>query len=298
MTTGRDAIYLQVEVGAISASADLARLVGIGENDALAGIVRFWHACIRDNRRIAEFQNVDRSTLATLTTSSFGRAIEPEKLALLGFVRRADESGDLWRVRGLSRYVDMEKRRSDAGAARSLGGKVAAGSAKRSAGRFASPNQLTTGSTPADHRLPPAEHRLTTGLDGRRETGDDRRETGEKIPRAKKPRAPVDSRHAPLVATLSATFYAQRKVPYGFASGRDARAVTSLLALGEPEEINRRWRLALEHVGFPTVATLGELVTHWNHFGGQRPADITKGVAPISDFSHVPYGTMVEVKDF
>ena len=135
MTTGRDAIYLQVEVGAISASADLGRLVGISEDAALAGVIRFWHACIRDNRRIAEFQHVSRATLATLSMSSFGKTVEPEKLELLGFVRKADDMGEVWRVRGLSRYVEMERKRAETDAARSLGGETRALKSKRVGGK-------------------------------------------------------------------------------------------------------------------------------------------------------------------
>lgn len=290
MTTGRDAIYIQVEVGAISAADDLARLIGISSDTALAGVVRFWHACIRDNRRIAEFQHVDRSTLATLTASSFGRSIEPEQLSLLGFVRKADEAGDLWRVRGLSRYIEMEKRRSESDAARALGGETRARSSRRVGGKF-------TSSPPAAHQLttscPPADDQQNTTLDGRRETGDVRQKTGDvKDSRAKKPRgsdSPPTGDHAVAIERTTADFQRLKGVKYGF-TGRDAKAVKELLAFATPDEISTRWCRAIQSPGYPSVATLSELKTHWNHFAAAKVIDITKGVAPVGDFSHLAIG--------
>jgi hypothetical protein len=76
------------------------------------------------------------------------------------------------------------------------------------------------------------------------------------------PRAPkeTDPRHRPLVEALVA-----HCPGYAF-SGRDAKSVSALLALGDSGEVVSRWRRALSRSGYPTVRTLPELVTHWNHF--------------------------------
>lgn len=76
---------------------------------------------------------------------------------------------------------------------------------------------------------------------------------------------PVDPRHHPLKLALLAAFEESQGSTCAF-DGRQAKAVTRLLALGPDEEILRRWKAALAHKGFPTVRTPGELVTHWNHF--------------------------------
>ncbi len=84
---------------------------------------------------------------------------------------------------------------------------------------------------------------------------------------------PVDPRHAPLVADLVA-------IAPGYAfDGRDARAVTELLAKGDPPEVATRWRRARQRDGYPLVRTLSELNTHWNHFATDSP---TKAGAPTN----------------
>lgn len=93
-------------------------------------------------------------------------------------------------------------------------------------------------------------------------------------PRAKKPKEgkPVDPRHAPLVKALV------RACPgYPWDGGRDAAAVTKLLAVATPEAIVAGWAAALRHVGYPKVATVYELQAHWAHF---RPGAKRQGYDP------------------
>lgn len=73
--------------------------------------------------------------------------------------------------------------------------------------------------------------------------------------------SPPDPRHAPLVKDLVTL-----APGYVFAGGRDAKAVTAMLAMGTDDEIKRRWLRARAHTGFPQVRTLYELAQHWNHF--------------------------------
>lgn len=95
--------------------------------------------------------------------------------------------------------------------------------------------------------------------------------------RIKKPKtgdlfAAPDPRHAPMVAALTAIYAEEtRGSRYAF-GGRDAKAVTQLLALGEPAEVLARWRRALQRTGYPLVRKLTELVENWNHFATAGPA--------------------------
>lgn len=93
-------------------------------------------------------------------------------------------------------------------------------------------------------------------------------------PKAPKKEKPTDPRHRPTVAMLTG-------LGFGFLP-RHARSVSELLALGEPEEIERRAKRALARTGFPTVREIHELVTHWGHFATDSPlkatgTDVTKG---------------------
>lgn len=99
-----------------------------------------------------------------------------------------------------------------------------------------------------------------------------------------------DPRHAPLVASL--TEIAQAAVPgWRFRGGRDAKHVTQLLALGEPAEVEARWRRALARDSYPRVRTLSELVQHWNHFATDSPlkatgTDVTRGYVRAETQNH------------
>lgn len=85
----------------------------------------------------------------------------------------------------------------------------------------------------------------------------------------KKPPAPLkttDPRHAPLVKAL-----VDACPGYTF-GGRDAGAVSNMLAKAEPPEILIRWKRALERTNFPTVRAIHELATHWPHFAAESTA--------------------------
>ena len=176
MSSGRDVIFLQVEVGAISAASDLARFHGMSEDTALAGLIRFWHALVRDNRKLKERQRLTLETLNSITFGAWGRDIHPKQLELLGFV---EVDGDAYRVRGMSRYIEAEEKRQATDDARSLGGKVAAQVRRAKSGSAqpahrASP-ELAPSSVRADAVLTPSCDRADSVV--RRETGDGRRET-------------------------------------------------------------------------------------------------------------------------
>jgi hypothetical protein len=95
-----------------------------------------------------------------------------------------------------------------------------------------------------------------------------------KPPKPPKPEKPADPRHAPTVKAVVEAFERARGAAYPFAP-RDAAAVTSLLAsLGSTEAVTEAWSRALAHKGWPTVATLPQLVTHLAHFVGSADTKI------------------------
>ncbi len=78
----------------------------------------------------------------------------------------------------------------------------------------------------------------------------------------------ADPRHRPLLERLGAVFLEVRGSAYGF-QPRDARAITDLLRLssGDLVEVERRWRVGLEEVGFRRCDTLHELAAvKWNAY--------------------------------
>jgi hypothetical protein len=100
-----------------------------------------------------------------------------------------------------------------------------------------------------------------------------------KPPKPPKPEKAPDPRHTPTVKACTEAFERARGAAYPFAP-RDAAAVTSLLAsLGSTEAVEAAWTRALTHKGWPTVATLPQLVQHLAHFVGSSEAKIL-GVGP------------------
>jgi hypothetical protein len=139
-------------------------------------------------------------------------------------------------------------------------------------------------------RVPGA--RAAPAQDRTDETGQD---TTHEKDRAGEPRAPEqpadkpktpDPRHAPMVKALTDRFAQVTGQKYPF-TPRDAKAVTQLLALALEPTILAAWERALRHVGFPTVRTLSELVTHFAHFVTGPPVrgrtdDATAGEGTIT----------------
>lgn len=117
--------------------------------------------------------------------------------------------------------------------------------------------------------------------------------SSDEKPRKRPQRAQGDARHAALVVSLVQAFSDARRAAYGFQGGRDAKAVTELLALADqdvrtagdaaPAEILRRWKIALAWEGFPSCSTLGDLKRSWNYYAESQVRRTTSvGFAPPS----------------
>lgn len=109
-----------------------------------------------------------------------------------------------------------------------------------------------------------------------------------KAPRRKGGVFAPDPRHAPLVKDLT-------DAGYPFHGGKDAKAVSTLLALADQREASRgeaagvevlrRARIAWAWVGFPACKSLTELASHWGHYEheqarGAGPPRATDGLMP------------------
>lgn len=154
-----------------------------------------------------------------------------------------------------------------------------------------SPNGANTVQTPAPHgaSTPVAVAVAVTGAVVAPPTAAARPGKARKAKLEAAAPGPPDPRHAPLVVAMGEAFLEAKGHTWVF-DGREAKAVTALLALGAPEEVLRRWRRALRHVGYPKVSAPSELAPAkaWNAFGAD--AGPPRGPAEPSDWSAQPAG--------
>jgi len=251
--------YIAVDLKVVEVLAPMvARSAGISEDRALAGLVRLWHRCWS-------------TTSDVVTLSQLGGCFGGEAIELIAKVLSDDflepvDGG--YRVRGAARYLRLK-------ASRRRGAEMT--NAARSSARSKSVEKSTLlerGKRSLNDALSPStEHRAPN--------------TEVKASAPAKPSPPKraastpDPRHAPLVAALVAA-----SPGYAF-TGRDARAVAALLKLGDPAEVELRWRRALSRDTFPRVRALHELVGAWNHFTTVGGADVRRGLVRAEDQEHL-----------
>lgn len=230
--------YLSFDLDAKKRVAPAAKAAGVEPGVIAWGLLELWeHAWVSKTDVVGEM----------VLDGCFGPSPRVrDVLVAFGFIEA--HSDGRWRVKGADRYLRVS-------AARSEGGKKASGNLKQNRKSTGSPpapagrqpvdsTGSSSGSAPAlspntEHRAPNKESKATAGSNHEKQT---------------------NPRHAPMVKALVAACPGYAFQP------RDAKAVTELLALGADAEILARWKRALAHKGFPTVRTLSELVTHWNHF--------------------------------
>lgn len=232
--------YIAFDLDAMNRAPAVARACGLSEDAVLAGLLRLWAWCFREETDTVQ---------ATHIRGHFG-GDAGEALEAFGFLEATDQG--TWRVRGAARYLRI-KGAQRAAAERTNQRKVDRTLTVRStdATPHGGPHGTPHGQPTLLHRAPNTEHRAVKDP------------ATPPAPRAKpagKAKAPADPRHAPLVKAL-----VEASPGYAF-QARDAAAVTSLLALGPPEEVLTRWRRALASAGYPKVRTTWELAANWNHF--------------------------------
>lgn len=249
--------YLAFDLDAKKLVPQVAKSAGVQTSEIGWGLLELW-----DFVWSKKTATVDTLVL----TGCFGPNERiTEALVSYGFLE-PEEHG--YRVKGAERYLRVSE-------ARSLGGKKAAGNLKRGNKAGAAPAGAEPGKSPGSLPAPAGDQpgasrggfpALTASSEQRAANDLFPADAGK--PQKPKREQPTDPRHRPLVKALcdAAPGYAQ-----GF-DGRDAKAVTSLLAKGDEAEILRRWKFARGRDDFPRVRSLPELVTHWHHFAADAPA--------------------------
>lgn len=260
--------YLAVELDAIEQCPLVGAACEMSAGDVSWGLLQTWRHCWRHEVDVVS----DVQVGAFFGLAEAGRI--SGALAAFGFIERV-ETG--WRVRGVERYLKLKTAQRD-------NGKAGAKNLKQ--------HRRLRSEPPEGDRKASGTH---TGVAPALSASNEQLATNSEqlsIPRAKKPRgsdSPPTGDHAVAIERTTADFQRLKGVKYGF-TGRDAKAVKELLAFATPDEISTRWCRAIQSPGYPSVATLSELKTHWNHFAAAKVIDITKGVAPVGDFSHLAIG--------
>ena len=247
--------YIAVDLKVVEVLAPMvARSAGISEDRALAGLVRLWHRCWSTTSDVV--------TLSQLGGCFGGEGIESVAKVLSDDFLEPVDGG--YRVRGAARYLRLKASRrrgaemTNAARSKSVEKSTLLERGKRSLNDALSPS--------TEHRAPSTEAKDSAPA---------------KPSRPKRAASTPDPRHAPLVAALVAA-----SPGYAF-TGRDARAVAALLKLGDPAEVERRWRRALSRDTFPRVRALHELVAAWNHFSTVGGADVRRGLVRAEDQEHL-----------
>ena len=255
--------YLAFELDALNVAPAVARAAGIDENAVLGGLLRLWAWCFREK--------VDQTTLVGIR-GHFGPGPDiATALVEFGFLEPSQAG---FRVRGADRYLRIAE-------GRSKGGHASKGNLKK--GRNKPAESLEVAEAQPETK-PEGEHRLLSGSPPAHPPAGSRPCTEHRAPstehltpkkhagRPQKPvdPAPPDPRHAPLVKKLCDAFAEVRGSKYPFAP-RDAAAVRDLLGSSDDvEALERAWRRALKHTGFPAVSTVHEFAKNLAHFVGAR----------------------------
>jgi hypothetical protein len=134
--------YVQVDRAVKPKATLLANLLGVTPQHAIGSLVEFWELCgdPRELEAIVEAAGADGEPEVALTAADLqlrfhlasGKHVDPNTLASLGLVEaRADRT---FRVRGMSRYFEPIRRRLQARAAASKGGKASVATRRRKDG--------------------------------------------------------------------------------------------------------------------------------------------------------------------
>lgn len=226
--------FIAVELKVIEQHAPaVARAAACSEDRVLAGLNRLWHYCWSNTT-----DEIDLDGLASLFG---GERIETLAKCLMvrEFLDDISSAGTRFRVRGAEKYLRLK-------AARARGAKLTNERRSKSA-RPARSKSVVERALP-DALSPNTEHRTP-------------KET------TSPPAAPVvvpNPRHAPLVKLLVDAFEKRFGTRYAF-TGRDAKAVTNLIAKAGDVEVLRRWAIAMTNQ-FRKARCIHELDSRWNDF--------------------------------
>lgn len=267
--------YLPVELDALHKFEDAAGAARLPPGDIYRGHMRMWASVFR----------TERDWVSRIELSGFfpGCPDIGPVLEAFGFVEPKPDGS--FRVKGADRLLGAKL-------ARRKGGLAAKGNLKKGASRTPQPEASrepageTSPAAPGsytNHLTPITQHPTPDLFAGSQASA----APGGEKPKRRKEDKPPDPRHAPAVARLTEIFAEVVGAKYGFA-GKDAKAVTTLLAYGPDDEIFRRWRIGLTNPpGFWRVATIHDLAEKWN--GLAQPTARAGPVIKRADITQADY---------
>lgn len=273
--------YLPVDLDGKRKAHAIERALGLPRHTVVGGLLDLWEGVWRDKTDI-----VDELALA----AAFGPDLRiRDALVAREFI---DPTEDKWRVRGASKWLfGMEGRSRGGHAAKS--NLVPGARQKKAKGAEIQPRAETEllGSCPEPAETPSAlvlgsftQHPApsTQNPFSLRETSAEPVQAAllepaplapAPVKRAKpkaEPKAEPDPRHHPLKLRLQAAFKATRGAEYAFGGGKDARALSNLLAKpgADEAEIERRWIRGLQGQYHERCDTIFDLDRKWNTLTG------------------------------
>ena len=261
--------WLQIDADGMTRGEMLGRLLCVGPDGGIGLALRLWRWALEmsPDGDFSGGKHCIRNVAAAVGWAPDDAVKLAVELCSVGLAEMPVDSGHL-RIKGLERYktawTKNQRRRPDG-------------------------DRPVTGRNPTGTG-PEPERKTETETETERETL--RISAGSESPaglldlvpapkpkKPPKPEKPTDPRHAPMVAALVEVYEEEtRGSRYAF-TGRDAKAVTALLALSDDdEEIRFKWSTALakslDQFHTPKTRTIPELVRDWNHYtaikGGER----------------------------
>jgi hypothetical protein len=252
--------YLPVDLDAKRKAHGIERALGLPRHTVAGGLTDLWEVVWREKSDTVDELMLDEA---------FGP--DPRirsALVARDFLEPAEER---WRVRGAAKWLFGLEGRSRGGKA-SKGNLVPGPKPKGSAEESRRPETAPSASAEDQPKTPlgsPSALSPSTQHPAPRSLSLNLPANADALPpepvRAGKAKAdkPTNPRHAPMVKRLVATFLEIRGVAYAFGP-RDAKEVSTLLGLGDDDEIDRRWRRGLLGQFKQQCDSLADLVSRWN----------------------------------
>lgn len=278
-------------------AADLGRLCGISEYEALGRLDKLWRYCLLHERAFI--------TATELHIHMPQNARKP--LEYLGFIEETYEGDKSIKIKGVSDSLTaIENKRSGAQKAREKLTKRI----KLIVGHDASGNQTKSSDDQTDNQSDNQKairgQSETNQTDNQSILSDDQgykiedirykslKELHEQVVLSKKkPKKIPDTIFHQTVDILVKEFEKEIGQKYFFNKAKDAGAIIDLLKDFSPDEILRRWRIGLKSSGFHHTGTLAMLRSKFNDLADESkltPKKTNSGPMPVGDFDSIPSG--------
>ncbi len=272
--------YIAFDLDALNAVPHVARASAIDEARITHGLVHLWAHCFR-----AKVDHITRIHLLGFFGADVADALEA-----FGFL---EKDGTAYRVKGASRYLRIATGRSEGGK-KSAGNLIPGARQKKAAaeniergsretlsaasrlplGSVSAPSRLALGLSPTtDDRRPTTEYKSTVPAFADTAAEAPLLSVQEKPTRRAPKEKPTDDRHAPLVKALCDAYERITGIRYKWQGGKDAAALSGLLAHEGPERIREVWEfgVAADPGEWASCRTVAALASKWNDLAAKMP---------------------------